>query len=260
MPVTDERLELQLAQRVTKAIHSATSPLIDRIATLHDRVIGLEARWSDLNALRERVAVIETTEVPTITPERGEIGPPGVNGLDGKDAPPVNVDEIVARVMALIPLPKDGAKGDPGEPGRDGAPGLPGRDGLTGPQGETGLDGRTGLNGLSGRDGTLEHIKLMFDGERTVTFCFKNGDPIDGGTITFPVQIYRGVYQAGKVYEVGDTVTDGGQLWYCHAPGTVTSPGDASKLWQLCVRKGRDGKDGRDGDAPMSKFPVVKTQ
>jgi hypothetical protein len=169
----------------------------------------------------------------------------------------------VARVLAQIPTPKDGQKGEKGDdglPGRDGVAGLPGRDGLVGPEGKQGLDGRTGLNGLNGRDGTLEQIKMVYDGERTLTFCFKNGDPIDGGTLILPIQIYRGVYQAGKVYDLGDTVTYANSQWHCHAPGTVTPPGDGSKLWQLCVRAGRDGKDLRPSAGSAVELPVVRTR
>jgi integrin beta 3 len=95
---------------------------------------------------------------------------------------------------------------------------------------------------------------VEFDGDRTIAIKFVRG----AQTKTFPIQLpylrYQGVYASGKQYEIGDTVTFGGQLWHCNE-GTIAPPGDGSKLWQLCVRKGRDGKDGKDAPGAL---PVVR--
>lgn len=48
---------------------------------------------------------------------RGERGAQGDPGQDGKHADPVDTDEIAARVLALVPTPKDGANGQNGAPG-----------------------------------------------------------------------------------------------------------------------------------------------
>lgn len=172
--------------------------------------------------------------------------------------------DVAARIKALEnrPAPRDGRDGEKGQDGLQGAPGPPGelgpegpagpardgRDGLPGVPGvpgEKGADG-VGRDGSNGRDGTLENLKALFDGERTVTLCFKDGTPIEGGVIAFPVEIYRGVYTEGKTYERGDGTTWGGSEWHCNEP-TTTKPGEGSKSWTLKVKRGRDGKDGKDG-------------
>lgn len=257
-----------MAASVVLAFQTAIKPVMTKVQELADKVIGLEARLADLNALRERVAVIDMKDLSIVTPERGEKGEKGDPGTDGasvtvEDVAPL-VAAAVAKAVSALPPPKEGPpgkdgpkgeKGDRGESvvGPQGLQGIPGRDGIQGPQGEPGPGA---MNGLNGRDGKLENLKMQFDGQRTVTFAFKNGEPIESGVITFPVMLYQGVYQRGTVYAAGDTVTDGGQLWYCKGDGTITPPGDASKLWQLCVRKGRDGKD--SVVPPTTTAPVVR--
>jgi integrin beta 3 len=193
-------------------------------------------------------------ETKALIPGRdGAPGPAGEKGLDGAQGPPG---------AAGAPGPAgergaDGQAGPAGERGPEGALGRDGRDGLPGVPGvpgEKGLDGARGADGLNGRDGTLENIKVLFDGERTVTLCFKNGDPIEGGVLRFPMPIYRGVHIDGKGYESCDRVTWAGSEWHCTMP-TTAKPGDGSKAWTLAVKRGRDGKDGLNG---RDLVPVVK--
>jgi len=54
---------------------------------------------------------------------------------------------------------------------------------------------------------------------------------------------YTGTYVAGKTYDVGDTVTDHGSLFYCGR--TTTARPGASGDWQLMVKRGQDGKGAR---------------
>jgi integrin beta 3 len=207
-----------------------------------------------MSGLAERLAALEAK---TLTARDGAQGPPGPIGEKGLDGAPGSVGERGPAGPEGPPgrdgAPgKDGADGLPGSPGErgqdgpEGKPGRDGRDGLQGAQGEKGLDGAPGKDGLNGRDGTLENIKALYDGERTVTLCFKDGTPIEGGVITFPVEIYRGVYVESKSYDRGDGVTWGGSEWHANEP-TTTKPGDGSKAWTLKVKRGRDGKDGAPG-------------
>jgi hypothetical protein len=55
-----------------------------------------------------------------------------------------------------------------------------------------------------------------------------------------PAMIYKAVWKEGT-YQKGDTVTWGGSLWHCDED-TDEKPGDASKCWTLCAKKGRDAK------------------
>lgn len=178
-----------------------------------------------------RLTTLETKELPT--PRDGAPGPAGLPGVDGAPGP-------------------QGERGPEGPAGRDGRDGLPG---VSGGPGEKGLDGAPGAAGADGRDGTLENLLVKHDGERTISLCFKDGGPIEGGVIRFPVPLYRGVFVEGKAYESADMVTWGGSTWLCNQE-TSTKPGDGSKAWTLVVKRGRDGKDGRDL-APQP-IPVVK--
>jgi hypothetical protein len=206
-----------------------------------------------VKALEDRPPVAGRDGAKGLDGAPGERGPEGPEGKPGRDGAPGPQGESIAG-------PK-GEKGDPGERGPEGPPGLArdGRDGLPGVPGAPGVSGEKGADGkdgLNGRDGTLENLKMLFDGERTVTFCFKDGTPIEGGRIRFPVPIQRGVYVEGKTYEQCDITTWAGSQWYC-TEDTITKPGDGSKAWTLIVKRGRDGKDGRDGGNGNGGMPVV---
>jgi len=176
-------------------------------------------------------------------------------------------EQVAAEVSALPPAPagKDGAKGDVGERGPEGVQGLPGRDGRDGVNGEKGERGDSGLagkDGMNGRDGTLEHLKAVFDGERTVTLCFKDtGTPIDGGVIKFVgVVLYRGIWEEGKAYEAGDQVTWGGSSWTAKED-TSAKPGlstPESRAWVMSVRRGSDGREGKPGPPGPQGMQGVK--
>ena len=57
-----------------------------------------------------------------------------------------------------------------------------------------------------------------------------------------PAMKYEGVWDAEKVYRVGDFVTDGGSLWHCSDTNIGVRPG-SSDAWRLAVKRGRDGRD-----------------
>ena len=126
-----------------------------------------------------------------------------------------------------------------------------GRDGLPGPPGPIGEKGAAGLDGKDGRDGTLESLKaVQGDDGRTLTLCFKDGTPIEGGVVTFAVVLDRGVYDATKAYAAGDAVTQDGALWIAQAAiDAGSTPGVGATAWRLAVKKGKDGKPGKDGAA-----------
>lgn len=176
--------------------------------------------------------------------ERGLEGPPGLAGRDG-------VQGLKGDRGDIGPIGERGPEGTTGVHGRDGLPGVAGANGL---MGERGLPGEKGADGLHGRDGTLEHLQIAYDGERTVTFAFKNGDPVDGGVLRLPIPIYRDMWTDGKQYDTSDIVRYSGSMWFCRQP-TTTKPMEGSKAWSLCVLRGRDGKDGKDAEKLL---PVVR--
>lgn len=215
----------EFAEIVTTAIKAATAPMVARIVALEARaaVPGRDGRDGS----------------PGVAGEKGMDGKPGLDGAPGRDGRDGTAGAI-------------GEKGMDGLHGKDGLPGLDGRDGrdgLAGPVGEKGLDGlhgKDGLAGADGRDGTLENLKVLYDGERTLTLCFKNGDPIDGGIVVLPIPLDRGVYRPDAVYEKGDAVTYGGSVFIAQM-ATTARPEDGSRAWRLAVKHGREGKPGLNG-------------
>ncbi len=79
-----------------------------------------------------------------------------------------------------------------------------------------------------------------------MTFFYKDGTPVEGGVLRFPVVLDRGVYQKGRSYEQGDGVTMGGSFWIAQA-ATSETPGVGPTQWRLSVKAGREGKQGPPG-------------
>jgi integrin beta 3 len=146
--------------------------------------------------------------------EERPVAKDGAPGRDGKDAPAVDVDALLARLKEFIPAGIPGSPGDPGKDGRDGVDGKDGRDGVDGKNGRDGVDGKDGSNGkdgapgLNGKDGTPGA-----DG--------KNGSSVDPSII-----------RAMVVDAVAAVVKE------------FPAPKDGEP--------GRDGRDGRDGERGFS--------
>jgi hypothetical protein len=184
-------------------------------------------------------------------------GKDGAPGLNGKDAEPIipDLDAIAQKAVQLIPAPKDGRDGIDGKdgaPGGKGEPGRDGRDGLPGVQGEKGLDGahgRDGIDGLHGKDGLGfdDFDEVLEDGGRILVHRYTAAD---GRVKEFrhktALTIYRGVFEAGRTYEKGDSVTFGGSQWIARDE-TDAKPGVGATPWQLAVKAGRDGREGKQG-------------
>lgn len=199
--------------------------------------------------------------------DAGEIGPAGRDGVDGEKGdvgPAVDVAEIRAIVLEHKaelrgepgqagepgPAGRDGVDGVAGERGLDGRDGRDGKDGINGRDGALGPEGQKGLDGKDGSDGfSLEDFSLDFDGERNVTLSFARGALQKTHTLVLPQWIYRGVFEEGREYQLGDMVTWGGSCWVARA-NTGAKPGqssEASRAWQLAVKAGRDGREGKPG-------------
>jgi hypothetical protein len=204
---------------------------------------------AELGTLMARIATIEARGVDNAIPQKaepgprgepGETGPQGETGAEGVQGP-------------------QGDRGEPGEAGQQGEKGERGREGagVTGAaitrEGELMLtlsDGSMLMPGrVDGRDGlSIEDLSVEYDGERTMTLVFSRGEKRKELPITFPAMIYRGVFEAGRDYVRGDTVTSGGSLYHCNVAATAARPGDGSTDWTLSVKHGRDGRDGRSGE------------
>ena len=193
-------------------------------------------------------------------PESGE------KGADGEDGASVTVDDVLPAIiehidnkLSEIPKAKDG---DPGKDGSDGADGkavdaeeiakmvadevsqMPKpRDGRDGKDGRDALD-RIDADAINKRiDESVYRLlpKIEIDGRSVILSTTSPDGTVDIKTHSLPHTLYKGVWRAG-VYDIGDMVTFGGSLWHCNESGE-DKPGDASKSWTLCAKKGRDGKN-----------------
>lgn len=245
-PEAIDRLIREFAPIVREYVAGAVGELIGRLKALEERVdkpVVMSPSEAELRAWLSEVRERATGPGPAgERGEKGEAGPPGEPGQVGPAGP----------VGERGPAGEPGARGEKGADGLQGPPGPAGRDGLPGvqgPQGEKGTSGRDGVDGKDGRDGTLENLKATFDGERTVTLCFKDGTPVEGGVIRFDVPIYRGVFEVGRTYEKSDVVTWGGSMWLAQEATSLKpeESGPSAKAWKLAVKRGSEGRVGKDG-------------
>ena len=235
---------------------------------------------------KQAAALVQVPEAPDIDAivarVTKQIAPPETVELD--------VNEIVDKVAAMIPVPKDGKDGADGKDGIDGKDGVDGVDGTDGIDGKDGKDAepvseaaiadavaarferrfsdlvlsweRQARDGVEraidkmpapkdGKDAVpIESLEITQD-ERDITI--KLGDV--ERTIRLDTILDRGVWEQRK-YEKGDAVSYGGSLWIAQQD-TEDAPG-TSKAWRLAVKRGRDGKDLRDSASKHDKAAGVK--
>lgn len=96
-------------------------------------------------------------------------------------------------------------------------------------------DGKDGEDGMG-----FEHCSLSYDGERTLTLRAELGERSLEQAVKMAIPLYRKVFSDDAVYERGDMVTWGGSTWIALKDAPQGRPGDASRDWQLMVKKGRD--------------------
>jgi integrin beta 3 len=120
---------------------------------------------------------------------------------------------------------------------RERVAGLEARPPVPGPPGANGLDG---LDGKAGADGLgFDDMTASFDGERTVVLRWRRGELVKSLPVELPIPRYQGAYASARSYRPGDVVSYDGSAWHCEVM-TSSRPGDASRAWQLMVKKGRD--------------------
>lgn len=171
------------------------------------------------------------------------VGPPGKDGVDGKDGsgvtikgtatvfPPDASPTVGDMWLTGDPVPAGsppgtqpgdglvwdgtawknvgGIRGPAGKDGKDGADGAPGQDGAKGDKGDPGADGAKGDAGVPGRGFT-----------------------------------FRGEFQMGETYTDYDVVTLNGETYL--VIGTNVTRWDTGDF-QLLAAKGKDGATGADG-------------
>lgn len=245
------------------------APLLLRIDAIEKRIDAIPAPVdlsADLAALKSAVEAIEIPELPH-APDLPDIGtmvddavktavasipvPQDGRSLSADDVAPLIAAEVERRVSE-VPKAKDGESGIDGKDGVSIAGAFIDREGsltITLSNGEVKslgpVVGKDGDPGKPGRDGfSLDDFdaSLMDDG-RTILLSFVGKEMDYKVELAFPAMVYRGVFNDGKTYVRGDTVTWGGSLWHCESE-TADKPGEGAKAWTLCAKKGRDGKDG----------------
>jgi hypothetical protein len=177
--------------------------------------------------------------------------------LDEVNAALAHGQDVIDARLSELKDGKDGEKGIQGEPGPQGPQGDTGPQGPQGEPGEVGSPGERGEKGEKGEPG----LSMKGDpGERG-----EKGDPGErgekgeDGILIRKLAAYRGIWNEGQGYKVGDMVTWAGSCWHCNgAHGhdasemlsegpTLEKPGEGSKDWTLAVKAGRPGKEGKPG-------------
>lgn len=190
----------------------------------------------------------------------------GADGKDGKDAEPVDLDDLVSRAAKLIPPGEKGERGEKGEAGERGPQGEPGAAGPAGERGEKGdrgegvsydivtdiiidqvkeyLEANPPLNGKDGKDGS----SVTVDDVRPLVL-----DLVDEavGALPVPVHVVSGLVDRdgvlnlnlsnGETRKVGKVVGDDGK---------DVDPGKVREWLEELVKEipaPKDGKDGKDG-------------
>lgn len=135
-----------------------------------------------------------------------------VGRVVGRDVDMDAVERQVTDLIAKIPTPKDGK------------------------------DGKDGRDGVNFDEWTYEydergHLWLV---------ATKGGDRILSARV--PCIVYQGIYQKGRSYLAGESVTLQGSVWIARKDGATAVPGDGSGTWTLVCKRGSDGKTGQKGD------------
>ena len=227
----------EIAAVVVQTIKRALAPVLADVRGLQVQLATQEARWGDLGALRERVAVVEakaTLPAPVVV-----------------DTRPAAADELLvdlrARLAALETTPAELAGA------RERLAVLETRAPVPGPAGQDGKDGHAGADGLG-----FEDLDVALEGDRALVFRFARGDREKTFRVVVPWLVNQDLWVDSKGYVPGDVVSWEGSAWVCKDATTGARPG-VSPIWKQLVTKGRqgaqgkmgpagaDGKDGRDG-------------
>lgn len=96
---------------------------------------------------------------------------------------------------------------------------------------------KDGVDGMGFEDMTVE-----YDGNRTFTFAMVRDARRKAFEFKVPVMIYRGIFNEASSYDKGDVATWGGSSWVALKDSPQGKPGQ-SRDWQLIVKKGTDGRD-----------------
>jgi hypothetical protein len=170
---------------------------------------------------RESVLLKRIDELEKREPLPGPVGKDGINGVNGKDAEPIDFEAIVNAVVAKVPVPKDGING------KDGVDGVNGK------------DGDPGIQGLAGKDAAFDLDAVVAEVVKAVPVPKDGADGRDGKDAP-PIDtdaVIKAVVAQIPVPKDGAPGKDAAEI----DPDSIVA-----KVLAL-VPLARDGKDGRDG-------------
>lgn len=226
-------------------VRDAVAPLLKRIGELEDRPVFRVEQVGEAVATAVKALPPATpgkdappVDVEALVKRVVELVPKPVDGAKGADAPPVDVDAIVKRVVELVP---------PAAAGKDGL-GLAGamidRDGalqITLTNGETKSLGRVvgkdGADGISFDAFELEYLPESHEMAVKATVGARTKE------LRYPAGGIRpaGYWRDGTKAKAAEAWVHDGSTWIA-ARDTVSKPESKGADWIIAARKGRDGE------------------
>jgi hypothetical protein len=90
----------------------------------------------------------------------------------------------------------------------------------------------------------LDDVSVEYDGQRSLTLIFKQGDHRKEFKLNLPLVLDRGIFRETAEDVAGDGTTHGGSYWIALRETSGIKPGTNGD-WRLAVKRGQDGKDYR---------------
>lgn len=241
-----------LVQAVKENVELGIKSVMDKVSP---QIEAIQKQIEDISKQE-----LDLSKVSEVVEEKISSIPVPKDGEDGKDAEPINMDEVKALIKQAVDEAVSQIKvPEPREP-------IDGRDALqieiepnidqskSYPRGTYALH-KGGLwrsfektNEYRGWEVVLDgiaDIKIDFDGQRSFKMVAEksSGYKVEKG-FEIPAMIYKDVWREGS-YKAQDCVTLSGSLWVA-LKDTNLRPGDSSDDWRIVAKKGGTGKSAFD--------------
>jgi hypothetical protein len=157
----------------------------------------------------------------------GRAGDPGKDGMHGRDGASVTPEQLRAAVDASFTKWVVDFERIATDRQRAAIESIP--------EPRDGRDGKDGRNGFGLDD--FEFKTSSPDGGRTIEFELAAGGRTQVSHHRTAAMIYRGIYDAQRAYQEGDTLTWGGSVWHVQRDNPQGKPG-TSPDFKLAVKRG----------------------
>lgn len=224
----------KFGELVGSLVKTAIQPYADRIGVLEDALKALPEPVEVAHLLgSEQLKTLVDLQVTEAVAEFFTENPV----QDGKDADPAVIEATVARAVAALPVPKDGADGV----GVAGA--MIDRKGsliLTTTKGDNVDLGK--VVGDDGKDGlSFETVSGEFQVDRGFVLRLAAGDRTT--EIVLPYMTHRGFWREGMKTKTSESITHKGALWIAKRDNASKPCLENEDDWYLAARAGKDGKE-----------------